>query len=195
MTESPRRFPTPADKIPGGYIVRDASGQALASSTRATMLRKRCRRRCSRGRGATGRGQYRKAPRTTAPEERRLNRRPVQMPRPLRRRRPCRQGPHTDLDERSRPARHRYRRCALSDGSGGRPIRGGVPIRPSLDGGMSGLTPTPTKRVHDPSGVATHAVALGSAGQSAFRSARVVMDAPSDKESPAGEAGLGFCLN
>jgi hypothetical protein len=29
---SQRRFPTPwhADKIPGGYVVRDASGQALA---------------------------------------------------------------------------------------------------------------------------------------------------------------------
>ena len=47
--------------------------------------------------------------------------------------------------------------------------------RLSLDGGMSGLTPAPTKRVHDPSGVATHGVALGSAGQSAFRSERVVM--------------------
>jgi hypothetical protein len=32
MTESPRRFPTPwhADTIPGGYVVRDANGQALA---------------------------------------------------------------------------------------------------------------------------------------------------------------------
>jgi hypothetical protein len=32
MAESPRRFPTPwrADKIPGGYVVRDANGQALA---------------------------------------------------------------------------------------------------------------------------------------------------------------------
>jgi hypothetical protein len=30
MAESPRRFPTPwrADKIPGGYVVRDANGQA-----------------------------------------------------------------------------------------------------------------------------------------------------------------------
>ena len=40
---------------------------------------------------------------------------------------------------------------------------------------MSGLTPAPTKRVHDPSRVATHGVALASAGQSAFRSERVVM--------------------
>jgi hypothetical protein len=31
-------------------------------------------------------------------------------------------------------------------------------------GGMSGLTLAPTKRVHDPSGVATHGVALRSAG-------------------------------
>jgi K+/H+ antiporter YhaU regulatory subunit KhtT len=32
MAESPRRFPPPwrADKIPGGYVVRDANGQALA---------------------------------------------------------------------------------------------------------------------------------------------------------------------
>jgi hypothetical protein len=32
MPEPPRRFPTPwhADKIPGGYVVRDANGQALA---------------------------------------------------------------------------------------------------------------------------------------------------------------------
>jgi hypothetical protein len=32
MTEPPRRFPTPwhADNIAGGYVVRDATGQALA---------------------------------------------------------------------------------------------------------------------------------------------------------------------
>jgi hypothetical protein len=32
MTEPPRRFPAPwhANKIPGGYVVRDANGQALA---------------------------------------------------------------------------------------------------------------------------------------------------------------------
>jgi hypothetical protein len=32
MPEPPRRFPPPwrADKIPGGYVVRDANGQALA---------------------------------------------------------------------------------------------------------------------------------------------------------------------
>jgi hypothetical protein len=32
MSEPPRRFPAPwrVDKIPGGYIVRDANGQALA---------------------------------------------------------------------------------------------------------------------------------------------------------------------
>jgi hypothetical protein len=38
---------------------------------------------------------------------------------------------------------------------------------------MSGLTPTPTNRVHDPSGAATHGVALWSAGQSPFRVAMV----------------------
>jgi hypothetical protein len=32
MADAPRRFPPPwrADKIPGGYIVRDAAGQGLA---------------------------------------------------------------------------------------------------------------------------------------------------------------------
>jgi hypothetical protein len=32
MTEPPRRFPPPwhADKITGGYVVRDATGQAIA---------------------------------------------------------------------------------------------------------------------------------------------------------------------
>jgi hypothetical protein len=32
MTESPRRFPSPwrADKVPGGYVIRDANRQALA---------------------------------------------------------------------------------------------------------------------------------------------------------------------
>ena len=31
MAEAPRRFPTPwhADPMPGGYVVRDANGQAL----------------------------------------------------------------------------------------------------------------------------------------------------------------------
>jgi hypothetical protein len=45
--------------------------------------------------------------------------------------------------------------------------------RLSLDGAMFGLTPAPTTRVHDPSGVGTHGEALVSAGQSAFRSERV----------------------
>jgi hypothetical protein len=45
--------------------------------------------------------------------------------------------------------------------------------RLSLDGAMSRLTPAPTMRVHDPSGVATHGEALASAGQSAFRFERV----------------------
>ena len=32
MAEPPRRFPLPwhADKVPGGHVVRDANGQALA---------------------------------------------------------------------------------------------------------------------------------------------------------------------
>jgi hypothetical protein len=32
MAEPPRRFPAPwhADTIPGGYVVRDASGQSIA---------------------------------------------------------------------------------------------------------------------------------------------------------------------
>ena len=32
MTDAPRRFPPPwrADRIPGGYVVRDANGQAIA---------------------------------------------------------------------------------------------------------------------------------------------------------------------
>jgi hypothetical protein len=32
MAEPPRRFPSPwhADPMPGGYVVRDANGQALA---------------------------------------------------------------------------------------------------------------------------------------------------------------------
>jgi hypothetical protein len=32
MAEPPRRFPTPwhADPMPGGYVVRDASGQSIA---------------------------------------------------------------------------------------------------------------------------------------------------------------------
>jgi hypothetical protein len=32
MAEPPRRFPAPwrADKMPGGYVVRDANGQAIA---------------------------------------------------------------------------------------------------------------------------------------------------------------------
>ena len=47
--------------------------------------------------------------------------------------------------------------------------------RLSLDGAMSGLMPAPTMRVHDPSGVATQGEALASAGQSAFRSERLVM--------------------
>jgi hypothetical protein len=50
--------------------------------------------------------------------------------------------------------------------------RSGAPLWPA---GTSGLTPAPVARVHDPSGVATHGVALWSAGHSRFRSARVVM--------------------
>jgi hypothetical protein len=37
MTEPSHRFPAPwhADKIPSGYVVRDANGQALACATTA----------------------------------------------------------------------------------------------------------------------------------------------------------------
>ena len=41
MAEGSRRFPPPwrADKIPGGYVVRDANGQALAHVySRATLV-------------------------------------------------------------------------------------------------------------------------------------------------------------
>jgi hypothetical protein len=80
----------------------------------------------------------------------------------------------TELDETLSICSASLCRCALSDRSGGRPIRGRV-TTPSWDGGMSALTPAPTKRVHDPSGVATHGVALASAGDSPFRSARVML--------------------
>jgi hypothetical protein len=53
---------------------------------------------------------------------------------------------------------------------------GAVRRRPSFgSASTSGLTPAPAMRVHDPSGVATHGVALWSAGHSRFRSARVVI--------------------
>jgi hypothetical protein len=78
---------------------------------------------------------------------------------------------------------------------------------------MSRLTPAPTMRVHDGSGVAAHGEALASAGQSAFRSERVGIcfaahpmaialrrrapDAPAirhlTQEAPRAKAGLG-CL-
>jgi hypothetical protein len=54
-------------------------------------------------------------------------------------------------------------------------LSAGALRRASLEGAMSGLTPAPTKRVHDPSGVATHGEALWSAGDSPFRSARVLL--------------------
>jgi hypothetical protein len=61
---------------------------------------------------------------------------------------------------------------------------------PSFCGrGMSGLTPAPTKRVHDPSGVATHGVALWSAGQSRFRSARVVIAPAWDRRMDGRDRG------
>jgi hypothetical protein len=44
-TMTSRRFPAPwgADKIPGGYVVRDANGQALVYVTPATMTLKPCK--------------------------------------------------------------------------------------------------------------------------------------------------------
>jgi hypothetical protein len=50
-------------------------------------------------------------------------------------------------------------------------VRSGAPLWAA---GASGLTPAPVARVHDPSGVATHGVALWSAGHSRFKSAMVV---------------------
>jgi hypothetical protein len=49
MADPPRRFPAPsrADKIPGGYVVRGANGQALAYFYPATTMKPR-RPRCSR---------------------------------------------------------------------------------------------------------------------------------------------------
>jgi hypothetical protein len=52
-------------------------------------------------------------------------------------------------------------------GSIGPAARSGAPLFAGR--GMSGLTPAPTMRVHDPSGVVTHGVALRSAGESKFR--------------------------
>jgi hypothetical protein len=39
LQKAPRRFPAPwrADKKAGGYVVRDANGQAIAYCTRATI--------------------------------------------------------------------------------------------------------------------------------------------------------------
>jgi hypothetical protein len=48
MADAPRRFPAPwhADTIPGGYVVRDANGQALAYSTRGKTKTKRAKPKC-----------------------------------------------------------------------------------------------------------------------------------------------------
>jgi hypothetical protein len=48
MAEGSGRFPPPwrADKMPGGYVVRDANGQALAYVYSRRPKRRRCRRRC-----------------------------------------------------------------------------------------------------------------------------------------------------
>jgi hypothetical protein len=44
---SARRIPPPwrAEKMPGGYVVRDASGQALAHIYARATMQKQCRRR------------------------------------------------------------------------------------------------------------------------------------------------------
>jgi hypothetical protein len=56
MADGSRRFPPPwrADKIPGGYVVRDANGQALAyvysrDSEAEALQAKVARRRTRRG--------------------------------------------------------------------------------------------------------------------------------------------------
>jgi hypothetical protein len=68
----------------------------------------------------------------------------------------ARRGPR--LDERDTSVTP-YQGSIGSAASGRRPRLGERP-----DDGVSGLTPPPTMRVHDPSGVATHGVALWSAG-------------------------------
>ena len=74
-----RRFPPPwhADPVPGGYVVRDANGKALAylySRENDTEARQ------AKVRGTTHRREHRTASRVAAPGERRLIRRPVRMP-------------------------------------------------------------------------------------------------------------------
>jgi hypothetical protein len=59
-----RRFPAPwrADKIPGGYVVRDANGQALAHIySRGQRSRGAAGQGPDEGRGATDRRQRRAA--------------------------------------------------------------------------------------------------------------------------------------
>jgi hypothetical protein len=76
MAEPPRRFPSPwhADPMPGGYVVRDASGQALAylysrdneaEARQAKVLTKDEARRIAiniAAAGAVGEGRARLAP-------------------------------------------------------------------------------------------------------------------------------------
>jgi hypothetical protein len=44
--QPPRRFPAPwrADKIPGGYVVRDATGQALEARQAKVLTKDKARR-------------------------------------------------------------------------------------------------------------------------------------------------------
>jgi hypothetical protein len=63
MTEPTRRFPAPwhSDKIPGGYVIRDANGQALAyayaRATQAEAAKPKCSRQTRRaGSRLTSRG-------------------------------------------------------------------------------------------------------------------------------------------
>jgi hypothetical protein len=61
-----RRFPAPwrADKVPGGYVVRDANGRALAYLySRDNEADARAGEGADEGRGAADRDQYRAAAR------------------------------------------------------------------------------------------------------------------------------------
>jgi hypothetical protein len=61
MTEAPRRFPSSwhADPMPGGYVVRDANGQALAYLYSRDNNAEARQANAHEGRGATDRRQYR----------------------------------------------------------------------------------------------------------------------------------------
>jgi len=70
MKDEPRRFPAPwhADKIPGGYVVRDANQQALAYIyARATSARRNAGQGADPGRGTPHCYQHRAVTGIVAP--------------------------------------------------------------------------------------------------------------------------------